>query len=182
MVLGLAGAALAAVAGSRTWAEGHASAAGMHVDATVAGSQVAPLVSALSLVALAAWGVVLVTRRRLRRGIAVIGLLAGLGALVASVLGRLHVHDMVTADLLHQGAGHGSLTASTTGWWVVALIGALVTAAAFVVALRRAPGWPEMGSKYDAPAFRADAAGREPESAQGTDMWRALDEGRDPTS
>ncbi|HET7356255.1 MAG TPA: Trp biosynthesis-associated membrane protein [Nocardioidaceae bacterium] len=176
VVVGLAAAALTSVAGSRTWATGQASAAGMHVDATVPGSQAAPLVAALGLVALAGWGVVLVTRGRVRRAVAVIGLAASVGAFAAAVRGLTTVAGAVTSSLLDQGAGQGRLSSDTTGWPFLALAMALVAAAAFLVAVLRMPRWPEMGSKYDAPAARADTESRE------SDMWRALDEGRDPTS
>ena len=43
-----------------------------------------------------------------------------------------------------------------------------------------APGWPAMGSRYDAPGARADAEDAAPDTEQ--DMWRALDDGRDPTA
>lgn len=176
VVVGLAAAALTAVAGSRTWATGDASAAGMRVHATVPGSQAAPLVAALALVALAGWGVVLVTRARVRRAVAAIGLAASLGAFAAAVHGLTTGGADVTSALLDQGAGHGPLTSDTTGWPFLALVTALVAAGAFLVAVLRAPRWPEMGRKYDAPASRADVESPEP------DMWRALDEGQDPTS
>lgn len=188
VVAGLGGAALTAVAGSRTWAVGHASAAGLHVHTTVSGSQAAPLVAALGLVALAGWGVVLVTRRRVRRAVAVLGLLAALGAVAAAVSGRLAVRDAVTSALVQQGAGRGPLWESATPWSLVAVLGGLVTAAAFAVAVRKAPTWPEMGSKYDAPAARTAGRGSDqggagqPDTADGAGMWRALDEGHDPTS
>ena len=174
--VGLAAAALTAVAGSRTWATGHASAAGMRVHATIPGSQAAPLVAALALVALAGWGVVLVTRGRVRRAVAVVGAAASLGAFAAAVHGLTTGGTDVTSALLGQGAGRGPLFSDTTGWPFLALVTALVAAAAFLVAVLRAPRWPEMGRKYDAPASRADVESPEP------DMWRALDEGQDPTS
>jgi len=176
VVVGLAASALTAVAGSRTWATGHASAAGMRVSATVPGSQAAPLVAALALVALAGWGVVLVTRRRIRRAVAVVGLLASLGAVAAAVHGLTTVGGDVMSALSDQGAGGGALSSQTTGWPFFALAMSLVAAGTFAVAVLRVHGWPEMGSKYDAPTARPDASDREP------DMWRALDEGKDPTS
>jgi hypothetical protein len=176
VVIGLAAAALTAVGGSRTWATGHTSAAGMRVSATVPGSQAAPLVAALGLVALAGWGVVLVTRRRVRRAVAVIGLLASLGAVAAAAHGLTTVGGDVMSALLDQGAGQGPLTSQTTGWPFLALVMSVVAAGTFAVAVLRLPGWPEMGSKYDAPTARQDTSDREP------DLWRALDEGKDPTS
>ena len=69
-----------AVAASRDWATGSGSAAGVDVTASVKGSSSAPLAVALALVALAAWGVVLVLRGRARRVVAVVGALATAGS------------------------------------------------------------------------------------------------------
>ena len=53
-------------------------------------------------------------------------------------------------------------------------------AGAGVLAVRLAPAWPEMGSRYDAPGRREPTTGAEqPEPER--DLWHALDEGRDPT-
>jgi hypothetical protein len=42
--------------------------------------------------------------------------------------------------------------------------------------------WPEMGRRYDAPAARAVAPGGGPaEEQENLELWKALDEGRDPT-
>jgi hypothetical protein len=58
-----------------------------------------------------------------------------------------------------------------------------VTALALGRAWVAAPEWPEMSSRYDR---RPDgAADREPQPEQPqapVDLWRALDEGRDPTA
>ena len=48
----------------------------------------------------------------------------------------------------------------------------------------QAPGWPEMSTRYDAPTGRSGA--NEPGSADDrprtdAELWKALDEGRDPT-
>jgi hypothetical protein len=55
-------------------------------------------------------------------------------------------------------------------------VGTLLTALALVVAVRRARTWPALGSRYDAPGARAAAPAGE------QDLWRALDEGHDPTA
>ncbi|MGH3363955.1 MAG: Trp biosynthesis-associated membrane protein, partial [Nocardioidaceae bacterium] len=87
VLVGLAGAALAAVAGARDWATSQGDAAGIKVEASVTGAESQPLVAALALVALASWGVVLVSRGLARRAVAVVGLAASLGALGSVVLG-----------------------------------------------------------------------------------------------
>ena len=58
-------------------------------------------------------------------------------------------------------------------------VGVVLSVVAAVLAVRLAPGWPEMGSRYDAPGRRPPPA--DPEDQTSLDLWRAIDEGRDPT-
>lgn len=184
-VVGLAGAGLAAVSSAQVW--GRAEAALPAVRTVEArGSDVAPVALPLALVALAAWGAVLVLRRRGRRAVAVLGAVAALGVAVA-VLTRLGDVASVAASQLAGGAGRSDLATTTTAWPVAACVGALVAGAAFLVALRQAPRWPEMSRRYDAPQrggdATADPSGRtDPEASSSADLWRALDEGHDPTA
>jgi uncharacterized membrane protein (TIGR02234 family) len=179
VLAGLAGATLAAVAGARTWATAEGDAAGVPVDATVSGTDAQPLVAALALVALAAWGVVLVLRGRVRRVVAGVGLLAALGALLATVLGFDAAQDAAVEAAIAQGASDDTVAAELSAWIYLSGMGAVLTAAAFAVAVLRSPGWPAMGSRYDAPTGSGSAPAT---PASEEDMWRALDEGRDPTS
>ena len=176
VALGLAGGALGAVAAAKDWARATGDAAGLTVHAAVRGSEVAPVGVALARVALAGWGAVLVLRGRARRGIAVVGALASAGA-VAACLGALgNLRHAALAALATRGATGATAPATLTPWYVTALAALLVCLAAFVVAVRRAPAWPAMGSRYDAPGTRA----AEPVTER--DLWRALDEGHDPTA
>jgi hypothetical protein len=172
---GLVGTALAAVAGSRDWASARADAAGIRVEASVTGAESQPLVPALALVALAAWGVVLVTRGRVRRGVSAVGLLASVGSLVGVVLGFGAAQEDAQEAAVARGATGDVFATSLSPWYYLAAAGALLAAAAFAVAVARSPRWPAMGTKYDAPSGRSTPPDDE-------DMWRALDEGRDPTS
>ena len=55
-------------------------------------------------------------------------------------------------------------------------------AAAAVAAVRLAPAWPEMGSRYDAPATHGPSAAATPaEERTSLDLWKSMDEGDDPT-
>jgi len=175
VLAGLLGAGLTAVAGSRDWATTQGDAAGIKVEASVTGAESQPLVAAAALVALAAWGVVLVMRGRLRRLVAVVGLVASVGALLSVVLGYSAAQDDAVAAAVARGASGDSFETTLSAWYFLSALGALVATVAFAVAVARAPRWPTMGSKYDAPAAR-------PAPASDEDMWRALDEGRDPTS
>lgn len=176
VLAGVAGAGLAALAGSRTWATARGDAAGIKVDASVTGSESTPLVATLALVALASWGVLLVVRGRVRRAVAALGLLAAVGSVWAGVAGFDDAQDDAVAGLLARGARGDAFEATLTAWYPLALVGAALAAVALAVAVVRSPGWPAMGSRYDAPGTRQSTPVSE------DDMWRALDEGRDPTS
>lgn len=180
VVTGLAGAGLAAVAGAQEWAAARGDAAGLRVEDSVGGADAQPLAAALALVALASWGVVLVLRGRVRRLVAGVGLLAGAGCLVAVVLGHGRARAAALEAAVAQGASAESVSTALTAWYVVAGVGAALTTVAFAVAVRHAPRWPGMGSRYDAPTAPGRRAPASPATEE--DMWRALDEGRDPTS
>lgn len=181
-ILGLAGSGMAAVSSAQVW--GRAEAAMPAVRTVEArGADVAPLALPLALVALASWGAILVLRRRGRRIVATLGLVAALGVLV-TVLVRVGEVSQTAASLLAGGSARADLETATTAWPYVACVGAVLAAAAFAVALRSAAGWPEMSRRYDAPTDGAAATTGGPsdgEDAAPADLWRALDEGRDPT-
>ena len=179
VLVGLGGATLASVAGAKDWATASGTAAGADVTAVAKGSDSAPLVVALGLVALAAWGVVLVVRARARRVVAVLGGLAAAGVVAATIAAHGQVQDDALAAVVAKGAA-GADTASLTGWYYAAALGGLLALVAFVVAVVAAPAWPEMGTRYDAPAARTADTDDVPATEQ--EMWRALDDGRDPTA
>ncbi len=187
-VLGLAGAGLAAVSSAQVW--GRAEAAMPAVRTVEArGADVAPLALPLALVALASWGAILVLRRRGRQVVALLGLAAAIGVVV-SVLTRVGDVTGTAGSLLAGSETRADLTTSTTAWPYLACAGAVVAGIGFALAVRGAATWPEMSRRYDSPsAGAAPVAGSEPaagpEDEGGSapvDLWRALDEGRDPTA
>lgn len=179
VLVGLAGATLAAVAAGRDWATARGDAAGVDVGAAVAGSDTAPLALALSLVALAAWGALLVLRGRTRRIVAGVGVLAAAGVLVTVAERFGATQDDARAAVVAAGATGDTFVSALTGWYWATGVGAVLTLAALLVAVARAPGWPAMGSRYDAPATRREERNADPSEQ---DLWRALDEGHDPTT
>jgi uncharacterized membrane protein (TIGR02234 family) len=181
VVIGPATAALTAVAATREWATASGSAAGVDVTGGVKGSSSAPLAVALALVALAAWGVVLVLRGRARRAAAVVGALAAAGIVATTLAAVQRARDDAGAAVAAKGGTGEALTTSLTAWYWVCVVAAVVCLAAFVVAVVVAPRWPEMGTRYDAPTARASAATTPVTAASEQEMWRALDEGHDPT-
>jgi uncharacterized membrane protein (TIGR02234 family) len=107
---------------------------------------------------------------------------------VAAVLGGFRrAHDDAVAAVAAKGGSGDAVHASLTGWYFVCGVGAVLTLAAFAVAVVASPGWPAMGTRYDAPGARpaaspAGSGGGIAEPATERDMWRALDDGRDPTA
>jgi len=176
VLLGVAAAVLAAVAAGQVWADATGASGGVRVSASATGSASAPLAVALGLVALAAWGVVLVLRGRVRRWVSVLGALAAAGVVATALASAGRARHDAVAGVVAKGASQHASSAALTGWFVVCAVAALLTVGAFLVAAVASPRWPAMGSRYDAPAASAATARTE------QDMWRALDDGRDPTT
>jgi uncharacterized membrane protein (TIGR02234 family) len=187
LALGLSGAALGAVAAGQEWATASAQAPGPR-EVAAAGSEVAPLALPLALVALACWGAFLVLRTLGRRVVCALGTVSALGAVV-TVLTTVGDAGAVAAELVSDA----SATTSTSAWPWVAAASLAVSAGAFVVAGVRCARWPQMSRRYDrAPTTDQDraaspadgsSAGATDAPAEGrpADLWRALDDGRDPT-
>ena len=181
VLVGLAGATLATVAAARDWAVAESLGAGVASSGSATGSEAAPLALALALVALAAWGAVLVLRGRVRNVVAILGLVASVGVL-AVVVDAFDGAQDAAADAASSAAGATGdvLVISLTGWYWATAVGAVLCVGAFAVAARRAAGWPAMGTRYDAPSSRSGpSAGA---ATEDRDLWRALDEGHDPTA
>jgi len=176
VLVGVLAGVAAAVAGTQPWATvdgssgtGESSAYASTLSLAAESGEV-PAANALALVGLACWGVVLVTRGRFRRYVAVLGLIAALGTLATVVVSygsaarnvRSAFEDLgITADV----------DVTRSGWFWIGAVAALVSVAAWAAAVRFVRHWPEMGTRYDAPAERSEG-----------DLWKVLDEGRDPTS
>jgi hypothetical protein len=171
VVLGLMTAALAAVASAKAWfrlaSESPALPGVPPSERTID----MPLALALSLVVLAGWGAVLVSRGRVRRVLAAVSLLAALGLVACVATAPFMLPDELRDALGPAGADLG---VQPTGWFVTTAVASLLSLATLVAAWRLAPRWPTMSSRYDAPAARAT----EPDE---TDLWKALDAGHDPT-
>jgi uncharacterized membrane protein (TIGR02234 family) len=186
VLAGLAAGTVAAVAGNQAWVSvddrgsgDSAFAAGL----SAGGDLTAPPVTATALVLLATWGVVLVSRGRARRAVALLGLVAALAVLVIAVVTWVARPGQVSDDLRSL-----DLEVGRTVWSYLGVVAGLVAVAASGQAVRKVPEWPEMGRRYDAPATSADAAVATaasdvpPEEQSSIDLWKALDEGRDPTA
>jgi uncharacterized membrane protein (TIGR02234 family) len=176
VLAGITSAAVLAVASSRPWIRIDLSASarvGLTDEDLRADS---PLALALSLVVLAAWGVVLVSRRRVRRVVLALALLADVGILACALRAPATLPDQIRNQLTLGDAG----SASPTVAYVVAIVAAIAGPVVLGQALRYAPRWPEMSSRYDAPtSTRTETAPAE--DLPDLELWKAMDEGRDPT-
>lgn len=183
VLLGLVTSGFTAIASNQTLATARPTETGVVYADLQEGAQL-PLVLTLSLVALASWGVLLVTRGVVRRGVAVLALLAAAGAAVAVVLGRGLLLDDYRADFRDIGA---TPDVDFTGWYLLAVVLAVLAVLPALVAVRHVGRWPEMGSRYDAPGDTerrrpaSGAPGTPEEEPSSLDLWKAIDEGRDPT-
>jgi uncharacterized membrane protein (TIGR02234 family) len=182
VALGLVAGALAAYAGSRPW----------FVDPTADGptpdpldrivdAGSSPLATPVALVLLASWGVVLVTRGRVRRAVAGLALLAALGVTATVVAGFVTLQDPVSEAVREASARFDDVGGSAAGpWFWVAAVAALASVVAAALAVAWCPQWPEMGSRYDAPGGSRDDVPAEEQSH--LDLWKSMDQGRDPTA
>ncbi|MFC7497509.1 MULTISPECIES: Trp biosynthesis-associated membrane protein [unclassified Nocardioides] len=179
-LLGLAAGGLAAVAGTKPAVEGEGEAARATSSMLVSFDAHLPLVTSLGLVVLACWGVLLVTRGRVRRAVAALATLAGAGALVAALAAYSQVPDQLRDELALVGIADPDL--SRTAWYWAAVAGTVLATIAGALAFLWCPSWPEMGTRYDAPGSAEPAPVAPAEEQSNLDLWKAMDEGRDPTA
>ncbi len=164
---------------TRTWGEAIVRADGLPEDEiVVTGAEAMPVVSALGVVLLASGLAVLAGSPRVRQV---------LGGLVAVVAASCLVWVLVGSGDAVNGAVQTAVreSASFTGenapgdldispWrWAAALALAVATLCG-AATVRFAGRWPTMSSRYEAPNARAT-------TEDDTDMWKAFDDGRDPT-
>ncbi|GGF32155.1 hypothetical protein GCM10011519_01960 [Marmoricola endophyticus] len=187
VVAGVASAALLALASAKVWVDHDLRVDGRTVaDAPGATTDVGtlPLAGALGLLLLAAWGVLLVTRGRVRRGIGVVAVLVSLGLVACVVAGWTSLPDDVRGSVETQTGPGYDLSLRRTGWYWVAAVTSVLSTAVTAVSVVVMPRWPEMGRRYDAPATAAASArvpSPEDPDADPLAMWKAIEAGADPT-
>ncbi len=179
ILMGLAGGALVAVCASRPWAIAVTHQAGIPaLPVRVDGTDAVPLVGALGLVILAGTVASVATAGVARR---IAGLAIAASGLVCCWL-TLSAGSEISSALADQmvgtvGGGHAPASADTWSVWRwLSLAGAVLSLLAGLLIAKLGPGWPAMGSKYDAPTAPRARDDSEP------DLWRALDAGEDPTT
>ena len=180
VLLGLSSAGLAAIASAKPWVGGGSTGGASDASMTAVDTGTRyPLASAISLVLLAAWGVLLVTRGRVRRVFSVVAAVAAVALVIAVVAGYVTLPD-AAQDSYDELMGRGSQDTGFTAWFWTAAVCSVIALVPAGLAVRLAPTWPEMGSRYDAPGA-ASTTGEQSAPETDQDLWHALDEGRDPT-
>ncbi|MDX6308222.1 MAG: hypothetical protein QOI06_1268 [Nocardioidaceae bacterium] len=185
LIVGLLGATGVTVGASRPWISATATTRGLPtIHASASGADLAPLAGALGVVLLAAFGAIVATRGWVRRCLGAAILVASVGVLVA-VIDASGSAGILTSALSAKGwSGDGGYRTSTQVWRWLVVASALGTALAGAATAAYGDQWAVMGSRYDAP--RAPGAGeaattKSDEELSETDVWQAIDQGRDPT-
>jgi uncharacterized membrane protein (TIGR02234 family) len=176
---GLAAATICLVASTKPWLEiGNAS--GEVSSAVLNGvTEAPPLASSLSLVLVASWGALLVTRGRFRRMVAMLAVVAAVGLAVVVIRFATGGADDARGTLADLGAGQADI--SVSAWCWAALAAAIGSTLVSSLAVKIAPSWPEMSRRYDAPERNVSDDGVT-DMTSTIDVWKALDKGKDPTA
>lgn len=182
VVLGtLAAGGLAFLAASRAWVQTRVQADGLPTDAlSVSGSTAQPLVPALALVVVTAALAALASSVRLRRIVGAFTMLVAIVGVALIATGGSALESAVQQAVEESPAFTGTNIPDTqqhTIWRLVAAVAFVLAAMLGALTARFAPIWPTMGSRYDAPRSRTEIATPETEA----DIWKAFDQGRDPT-
>jgi hypothetical protein len=166
-------AALAAIVSSATWMTVRIAAGGAStvLHDKLSGANANPAGVAFALVALVAPVVFVATGRRVRMAAAVLALLAGLGVMLTAA--RVAASPTQAARHSSKLADVQITSVHSSVWPEVQAVAGLGIVVASAAALRRAPSWRTMGSKYDAPGAGSPKPPR--------DDWEALEQGLDPT-
>jgi uncharacterized membrane protein (TIGR02234 family) len=181
----LLGGAVTLVGVGRAWVQGRAVQGSLQVPLRVAGSSLAPAVSALAVAGLAGGLAMLAVRGRVRAALGACLLTCGsVGAAVTAAQARPGPSTLAE----HAGAALGSASASaermTGTWWPwVSLVGSLLYAGGGGLAAARGARWPGMSARYTTVPATVGGPGpaAPPVPDQALDQWRALDRGEDPT-
>jgi uncharacterized membrane protein (TIGR02234 family) len=182
VAVGLAASGMCAVAVARPWSRATASVPGLPpIEASVDGADVAPVAAALAFVCLAGFGAVLATRGWARRvvGILIVGCAA---VIVAVAVVPTSTTGLLEDALSARGWTGGDYDHSVTAWRVATAVSGLAVMAAGAVVAWLAGQWATMGARYDSPASARAASADDDEPLSEAAMWRALDDGSDPTN
>ncbi len=187
LVLGLVGALAVTVGVSKPWVSATALVPGLPtIEARVTGAGLAPLAGALGVVVLAGFGAVIATRGWARRAVGILVMISAAVVLVTAI-DPPGATGALEDGLSAKGWSSGAYTTTTVAWRWVSLAGAVISLAAGAAISRYASRWATMGQEYDAPTrsgtpdTRPHLEAAELAELSEADVWREIDQGRDPT-
>lgn len=178
----LAAGGLAFFAASRAWADAKLASDGLpSATVAVSGTDAEPLVSALALVVVTGSLAVLAAGPRLRRVVGVLLMVVSvLAVVVAPPSGSASLDRALRAAAEESPAFTGPESVgdiSATPWYAVTVLAFVLAFLLGAATVRWAGAWPTMGTRYEAPAARPART----KDVSDSDMWKAMDEGEDPT-
>lgn len=172
------GAALVLLAAGRGWASASVTLPPPlpSRSVTLTGGDLAPAVNGLGLAGLAGLAGIIATRGVARVVVGVLIVAIG-GGVVASSAGATG-GGRVLAELGNRVSLTGATThVQTNSWWLAAVAGGVLLAAAGVDTVVRGRRWPGMSSRYEAPGTAVERA-----APNTGNLWDSLDSGADPTA
>jgi uncharacterized membrane protein (TIGR02234 family) len=181
-LLAVAGAGITAIAAALTWwsADYQDPLTGPLTVSVTGGSTVPELVP-LALVALAGFGAALATHGIVRRLVGVVLVLCGGAITVRAAMSFGSQPAALVSTLSRPADAVGDPDLHAIGPALGVLGGLLLVAAGTLITA----GWgarQRLGAKYDAPTADAKDRTARPATTDGTDWWKALDAGGDPTA
>jgi uncharacterized membrane protein (TIGR02234 family) len=185
-----AGGVLGLVARGQTWGSAEVPSSFTVTTVSVTGGDLAPSVSAVAFVALAAVLLVPAVRRMGRRIAGAALVLLGLATMVNMAVVGTDLSARTRRWIAGAPDHSGTVEAVSTSpvWVYVAGLGAFAVVVAGLLVAVRGGGWPSMGSRYERRATKNDAESAPDRDAPDTpvansaDTWDALDRGDDPTA
>ena len=167
------GGGLLLLAAGREWAHTTSTAGGGRTLLTVTGRQVAPSLTAVAIALFALAAAIVASSGVMRRVVGVVVVTVAAAAIGVALNARGQVSSALRSREVIRGV---AVHATANGWWIVALLGGILSLAAGVMTVFRSRQWSRMGEKYDAPT--APRPAKDP----ATVAWEALDRGEDPTT
>ena len=190
LLLQLVGSALALLIATRHWQTAYVVRPHPLTNQSfgLSGRTIDSATTALAVVALAGVVAILAVRGWPRRLIGVIGALVGAGIVWRSLQHTSAVSLNRAYDLhgdnkninLGTALATSHVTAHPAWAWLSAICGLLVAAAGLLVALR-GHRWAAMSARYESPV-RTPADAQAERARADASLWKALDEGDDPTA
>ena len=186
------GGVLLLLAHGRTWASAAVGGSGLPtVQASLTGSDINPAGTAVAVLALAGVAGLLATRRVGRVLIGLLLVLAGaLSVVTAAQFGVGRPGTLADGDSLtvvvtdHVGVDAVGGTVAVTGWWIAALVGGALVAAAGLLAIVRSSRWPQLGRRYEratSPLGGGTGSADTRPAPRHESAWDQMDRGVDPT-